>query len=496
MRYISTRGFMGGEGTPSDAVRSGIAPDGGLFVPDSLPRLNLNELQGMQTLSYAKRAHQILSLLFEDFSDSEMETCVAWAYNSRTFNHPAVVPLVRVADRDILELWHGPTSAFKDLALQIMPQLLSHALVKTQESDDMLILVATSGDTGKAALEGFKDVPRTKIMVFYPMDGVSDVQRLQMITQEGTNLSVVAVNGNFDDAQTGVKRIFADPEIKGFMQKRGLKLSSANSINWGRLAPQVVYYFSAYSDMVSNGSINPGDCVNFVVPTGNFGNILAGYYAREMGLPIHRLICASNDNNVLTDFLRTGRYDRNRPFYQTNSPSMDILISSNLERLLFHATDGDSLQVAEWMNALNTKGVYSLSQQALDRIQKLFWADWCSQSDALLAVRQVWDKHHYLLDPHTAVAWKVCDSYQTQTCDKTPNIVLSTASPFKFADNVLTALGHQSQDGDGPDQMLNALSLATGWKVPGNLSHLQQKAVRHQLVGDKEKLGHIVKGFA
>jgi threonine synthase len=496
LRYISTRGFTGGEGTAADAVRSGIAPDGGLFVPDSLPQVNLNELQAMQTVNYAKRAQRILSLLFEDFSDSEMQTCVSWAYNSRTFDHSAIVPLVRVADKDILELWHGPTSAFKDLALQIMPQLLSHALVKTQEPDDMLILVATSGDTGKAALEGFKDVPRTRIMVFYPVDGVSDVQKLQMITQEGSNIGVVAVNGNFDDAQTGVKKIFADPEMQKYVQKRGLKLSSANSINWGRLAPQVVYYFSSYADMVSQGRIKPGDRVNFVVPTGNFGNILAGYYAREMGLPIHRLICASNDNNVLTDFLKTGCYDRNRPFHQTISPSMDILISSNLERLLFHATDGDCLQVGNWMGELNAKGVYSVSQQVLNRIQKVFWSDWCTQTDALSTIRQVWDKHNYLLDPHTAVAWKVCDAYQTQTGDMTPNIVLSTASPFKFADNVLAALGHKGQNEDGPDQVLSALSLITGWKVPDNLSHLQQKEILHQMVSDKENLGHIVKNFA
>ena len=496
MRYISTRGFTGGEGTAADAVRSGIAPDGGLFVPDSLPRLNLNELQAMQTMSYAKRAHRLLSILFEDFSDSEMETCVSWAYNSQTFDQLAVVPLVRVSNRNILELWHGPTSAFKDLALQIMPQLLSHSLVKTKEPDDMLILVATSGDTGKAALEGFKDVPRTKIMVFYPVDGVSDVQKLQMITQEGSNVSVIAVNGNFDDAQTGVKKIFADLDIKEFLQKRSLKLSSANSINWGRLAPQVVYYFSAYSDMVSKGSISLGDYVNFVVPTGNFGNILAGYYAREMGLPIHRLICASNDNNVLTDFLRTGCYDRNRLFHQTISPSMDILISSNLERLLFHAADGDSRQVENWMNELNANGFYSVSQPVLDRVQKVFWSDWCTQPDALATIREVWEKHKYLLDPHTAVAWKVCNAYQTQTGDKTPNVVLSTASPFKFADNVLAALGHQSQNAAGPDQVLNALSVTTGWNVPQNLSHLQQKPVRHQMISDKEKLGQIVKNFA
>jgi threonine synthase len=430
---------------------------------------------------YIELATAVLASVLPDYSTTELMQCAAAAYAAEKFTDPAVVPLVPVGDRHILELWHGPTSAFKDMALQIMPHLMSLALTKTAESSDMLILVATSGDTGKAALEGFRDVPRTRILVFYPSEGVSEVQRAQMVTQEGKNVGVVAVEGNFDDAQTGVKKIFSSTNMRDLLAQKNLKLSSANSINWGRLAPQIAYYFSAYQSLCEKGKIQSGDAVNFVVPTGNFGNILAGYYAKQMGLPINRLICASNDNNVLTDFLRTGVYNRNRPFHQTISPSMDILISSNLERLLYHATDGDTAKVCSWMEALNTAGRYAVDAQTLAKIQATFWADWASTEASMTTIRQVWQQQRYLLDPHTAVAWKVAETYETQTQDETPIIVLSTASPFKFADTVLQAVSPASAlDKGDPLELLNRLSELTGWAIPPGLAGLTTKEIKHR----------------
>ena len=477
MKYTSTRG-TGQTCSGAEAIRSGIAGDGGLFVPVDLPNMDGWMLKG--PLNYANLATEVLGRLLPDYTAQELLQCASAAYTDN-FDNSDIVPLVSVDNRFVLELWHGPTSAFKDMALQIMPRLLTLAMSKTGETDDMLILVATSGDTGKAALEGFRDVPGTSILVFYPSEGVSEVQRRQMVTQEGNNVGVMAVEGNFDDAQTGVKRIFADSVIRDLLAQKHLKLSSANSINWGRLAPQIAYYFSAYQSLCARGTINAGERVNFCVPTGNFGNILAGYYAKKMGLPIGRLICASNDNNVVTEFLRTGIYDRNRPFHQTISPSMDILISSNLERLLYHATDGDTGRVRGWMEDLNNKGRYEVDASTLAEIQENFWADWSSETEALETVRQVWEQEKYLLDPHTAVAWKAAAAYDAQQKDSVITVVLSTASPFKFADSVLQALGDaEAAEDKDPLELLLRLEKRTGWRIPAGLAGLASKKSLHQ----------------
>ena len=489
MKYTSTRGDRQ-TCSGAEAIRTGIAGDGGLFVPVSLPGIDLNFLSVRCT--YMEIAAAILGKLLPDYSEAELAQCAAAAYAG--FDNSAVAPLVPVGPRFVLELWHGPTSAFKDMALQIMPRLLTLALGKTGETSDMLILVATSGDTGKAALEGFKDVTRTNILVFYPSEGVSEVQRRQMVTQEGKNVGVVAVAGNFDDAQTGVKKIFADGNLRQFLAQKQIKLSSANSINWGRLAPQIAYYFSAYQALCDQGTIQPGEQANFCVPTGNFGNILAGYYARLMGLPIGRLICASNDNNVLTEFLRTGVYDRNRPFFQTTSPSMDILISSNLERLLYHATAGDTDRVRGWMNDLNARGRYEVDSATLAEIQNVFWSDWADEKDAERMIRQVWQEQNYLLDPHTAVAWKVAAAYESQAKDGVPTVVLSTASPFKFADTVLRAVGADAVASDSM-QLLQRLSERTNWRIPVGLADLAAKQIRHQELCSVDEMPDTVLRF-
>lgn len=490
--YTSTRG-SGQLCSGAEAIRNGIACDGGLFVPKEIP---VGDLPLDATPGYERLAAAILAKLLPDYTDDELLQCATSAYAGGNFDHSATVPLVNVGPRSVLELWHGPTGAFKDMALQIMPKLLSLALAKTGEQSDMLILVATSGDTGKAALEGFKDVPRTRILVFYPVEGVSDVQRLQMITQDGKNVGVIGVRGNFDDAQTGVKNIFASPAMHETLHQHKLKLSSANSINWGRLAPQIAYYFSAYRSLCGQAAIKPGEKVNFCVPTGNFGNILAGYYARRMGLPIGRLVCASNDNNVLTDFLRTGIYDRNRPFHQTVSPSMDILISSNLERLLYHATTGDTGKVRCWMDELGRNGRYEVDAATMQEIQSVFWADWADEAAALQTVRTVWETEKYLLDPHTAVAWRVSEAYEQVTGDKTPLIVLSTASPFKFADSVLAALQAETATADSSADWLRRLSRATGWPIPAGLAELDKKQVRHDRTCDVAQMPSAVAAFA
>jgi threonine synthase len=493
VNYTSSRGD-GRIVSGAEAIRSGIAADGGLFVPMELPRLDLGRILKLNT--YAELSSFILASLLPDYSCQELNDCAELAYAEKKFDSPAVVPLISVGSRQVLELWHGPTSAFKDMALQIMPMLLSLALQKTEESSDMLILVATSGDTGKAALEGFRDIPRTQILVFYPSEGVSEVQRRQMVTQEGNNVGVIAVEGNFDDAQTGVKKIFASSAMRNLLEQKHLKLSSANSINWGRLAPQIAYYFSAYQSLCVNGRIDAGQQVNFCVPTGNFGNILAGYYAKLMGLPIGRLICASNDNNVLTDFLRTGIYDRNRPFHQTISPSMDILISSNLERLLYHTTNGDTAQVKKWMDELASQGRYQVDAKTFAEIQATFRADWATEAEALNTIRNVWEQHQYLLDPHTAVAWKVAISNESGEKDEIPTVILSTASPFKFADSVLHALREDiSWSKTEPLSLLTQLSNLTGWLIPPGLVDLTAKTLKHRSKCRVDTMPEAVAGF-
>lgn len=496
MNYVSTRG--GNENIASaEAIIQGLSANGGLFVPTEIPTIDEAFLSGLTALSYQDRAKQILAHFLIDYTSAEIDTCVTAAYGDNKFDSAEIAPVYQLRDKDaVLELWHGPTSAFKDMALQLLPQLLSTALKKTGEKSEIVILVATSGDTGKAALEGFKDVDQIKIAVFYPENGVSEIQRRQMITQEGGNVTVIAVKGNFDDAQTGVKRIFNDGDYNDALHADGFKLSSANSINWGRLVPQIVYYFSAYADLVKAGKLTVGDKVNFVVPTGNFGNILAGYYAKQMGLPVNRFVCASNANNVLTDFLRSGVYDRNRSFHKTASPSMDILISSNLERLLYHVTDGNDAQVADWMQSLNETGRYDVGADVLAKIQELFWADYADDDTTLANIRKVFDETHYTMDTHTSVAEYVANTYRKATGDNdTMNVILSTASPYKFNQSVLEALDTESIDGMDEFAMLDRLAEISGLVVPPALASLKTAPIRHMTVCVKEDMPNVVKNY-
>lgn len=482
MKYCCTRNSSEVVSAPQ-AIAQGISGDGGLFVPQSLPQYTQSDLAALAHCTYQERAVKILADFLPEFTREELEACAAAAYAPEKFSggNPAPLSLQQEGELSmyLLELWHGPTCAFKDMALQLLPHLLTRSLQKTGEGKEAVILTATSGDTGKAALEGFRDVPGTKILVFYPEHGVSDMQKRQMAVQEGENVSVCAIEGNFDDAQTGVKQIFTDPAVKARLAERGMMFSSANSINWGRLLPQIVYYFSAYCDLMQTGELEaPGEKINIVVPTGNFGNILAAYYAREMGLPVHRLVCASNANNVLTEFLRTGVYDRNRPFHATISPSMDILVSSNLERLLYHMTGGDSGRVAGWMQQLNRTGRYQVDGAALARIQELFWAGCCGDSETKEAVRTLFQTERYLCDTHTAVAVNVYGQYVKETGDsRTPTVVVSTASPYKFAPSVLEAITWQPASGDEFAQV-DELAALTGAPVPEPILRLRDKKVR------------------
>ena len=493
MKYSSTRG-NGISLDSAEAIIQGMAADGGLFVPESLPQVDEAFLASLQELSYEERAEKVLSLFLTDYTAEEISGCVERAYGQGKFDAAMRAPVVSFDDVSVLELWHGPTSAFKDMALQLLPQLMSTALKKTGEQAEVLILVATSGDTGKAALEGFRDVPQIKIMVFYPEGGVSRIQRLQMLTQEGANVNVTAVRGNFDDAQSGVKRIFSDAAYNEALSAEGIKLSSANSINWGRLVPQIVYYFSAYADLVKVGTIQAGEAINFTVPTGNFGDILAGFYAKCMGLPVHKLICASNANNVLTDFLRTGVYDRNRDFHKTITPSMDILISSNLERLLYHMT-GEPVKVAGWMSALQQDGRYDVGAELLAKIQQTFWADWTSDEATEELIGRVYQAKHYVPDTHTAVAWKVAENYQQATGDKHPMVIVSTASPYKFNGSVLTALGVDTEGAD-EFELLDKLQQLNTNPIPAGLASLKDKAIRHTAVCDHGAMKQAVLQFA
>ena len=448
-------------------------------------------LEDLRGKSYSQRAVAVMKLFLEDFSEEELTAYTQAGYGAGKFDDPQVAPLHPLNDKTAcLELWHGPTSAFKDMALQILPHLLSASLVKTQEDKTVCILVATSGDTGKAALEGFKDVDRTRILVFYPKDGVSDIQQLQMQTQEGDNVGVCAVVGNFDDAQTGVKRLFSDSALRDTLAGRGYFFSSANSINWGRILPQIVYYVSAYCDLLKAGSVEKGQPINVCVPTGNFGNILSAYYAKQMGVPIHKLICASNQNNVLTDFIKTGVYDRNRPFYNTMSPSMDILISSNLERMLFEFTERDDVAVKEYMSALAAEGRYEVSEKVKKQLDKTFAAGCCGDAETQAMIAKMWKEKGYLIDTHTAVAFHVLEEYRRETGDDTPALVASTASPFKFCDNVLGARG--GTDLDSGTDILDQLSRVTGVPVPAPLAGLKGKTVRFDQVTEKEAMADRV----
>lgn len=492
MKYMSTRG--GGRSlSAAEAIIAGIAEDGGLFVPEKIPSIDRSFVEELLPLTYADRAKKVLGLFLEDYTMEEIDQCVESAYGENKFDTEAIAPVISLPDgSNVLELWHGPTSAFKDMALQLLPQLMSTALKKTGEESQVVILVATSGDTGKAALEGFKDVAQIRIMVFYPQGGVSEIQRRQMVSQTGKNVSVIAVKGNFDDAQTGVKNIFNDQEYNMQLSKKGIRLSSANSINWGRLVPQIVYYFSAYADLVQKGSIALGDQVNFSVPTGNFGNILAAYYARKMGLPIHKLICASNANHVLTDFLQTGIYNRNRSFYKTISPSMDILISSNLERLLYHVSGKNQEKVCAWMKELNEVGCYQVDAECLQQIKDLFWADWSDDEETAIAIRNLYETGRYISDTHTAVAWRAAQKYRAISGDKTEMVVVSTASPYKFNQSVLTALGKSGLSFEDEFVLLEALHDISHLPIPKGLKNLKNAEVLHKQECFKEDLPKVV----
>ena len=486
MNYVSTRD-KSLRMTAAQAIVRGLAPDGGLMTPEAFPHLPHGALEQLKDMSYQQRAVYVMQSFLQDFSSAELSAFAAAAYGNGKFSHPDVAP-VRPVDGNTwcLELWHGPTCAFKDMALQMLPHLLTASLTKTAEDKTVCILVATSGDTGKAALEGFRDVDRTRILVFYPKDGVSAIQELQMVTQEGGNVGVCSVVGNFDDAQTGVKKLFSDRALAEELAGRGYFLSSANSINWGRVLPQVVYYVSAYCDLLKSGAIQAGQQVNVCVPTGNFGNILAGYYARKMGVPIKTLLCASNANNVLTDFLHTGVYDRNRAFYNTMSPSMDILISSNLERMLFEMTGGDDAAVRDYMGRLNTAGRYQVSDEVKEKLDGVFASGCCDDRETAQVIGEVWKEKGYLIDPHTAVAFGVLDKYRKGTGDNTPALVVSTASPFKFCSSVLPALGvTQLAQGTG---ILDQLTQVTGVEAPAPLAGLKDRKVRFQIVTEKEHM--------
>jgi len=497
MNYISTRGHAAAV-SAAEAIKMGIAPDGGLFVPQQKFQLDWEKwLAEPERIRYQAIALEVLQKLLTDFTAPELEQCIAQAYNPEKFDDPEITPLRRLDPKTfLLELWHGPTSAFKDLALQMLPQLLTRSLQKTGEKDEVIILVATSGDTGKAALEGFRDVAGTRVVVFYPEAGVSLVQKQQMVTQEGRNLAVVAVSGNFDDAQSGVKRIFGDAAINLRLQQKQLRLSSANSINWGRLAPQIVYYVYAYLRLVGQGQINPGEKVNVVVPTGNFGNILAAFYARAAGVPLGRLICAANANNVLTDFFATGEYDRRRTFYRTISPSMDILLSSNLERLLFELSGHDNVQVAALMQQLSEQGSYRIEPDLHRKLGQIFWSASATDAETMTTIRSTYLKYKQVVDTHTAVGLQVLEQYRARMDDPTPVIVASTASPFKFCASVLQAL-FPEKSGGKEDELgqLAVLSSRCGIEIPRGLRELAAKPVLHHRTVSPEGMSSIIESL-
>ncbi|NLX01306.1 MAG: threonine synthase [Syntrophomonadaceae bacterium] len=496
MKYQSSRGKYGAV-SAAQAITMGISPDGGLFVPDCIPSISTEILKQMESWTYQQRAAYIMQLFLEEFSPEEIKACVNGAYNEKKFDHPEIAPLIELRPGlHIQELWHGPTCAFKDMALQVLPRLLTTSTNKIGETSEIIILVATSGDTGKAALEGFRDVAGTQIIVFFPQHGVSEVQKMQMITQEGNNVHVAGVLGNFDDAQSGVKNIFTSNQVIEQLQQQGMKMSSANSINWGRLLPQIVYYISAYVDLCQRGYIQVGEAINIVVPTGNFGNILAAYYARRMGIPVKRLICAANSNNVLTDFIMTGVYDRNRSFEKTISPSMDILISSNLERLLYELTGHDSQRVSQWMDELKNTGRYTVNELTRSQVQEIFWSDYAADTETLESITRVWDKYHYLLDTHTAVALNVYDKYLQQTGDNSSTVIASTASPFKFGSSVAQAvLSPEQIEGKNEFELLQALAVYTGMVIPEGIKNLDKRKIQHHTVTSAAEMEEVVFSF-
>ncbi len=494
MNYRSTRDNKISV-TSAAAIAQGLSEEGGLFVPESIPKLTKDDIMSLCSKSYPERAFEVFKRFLTDFTDDEIRYCTNGAYSDKNFDSESIAEISHLySGTYILELWHGPTCAFKDMALQILPYLMSVSAKKVIDGKEIAILVATSGDTGKAALEGFKDVAGTSIMVFYPEDGVSAMQKRQMTTQEGANVNVCAVKGNFDDCQNGVKAIFTNEELKKQLDAMNITFSSANSINWGRLSPQIVYYISVYASLVESGDIEYGEKINIVVPTGNFGNILAAYYAKEMGLPVNKLICASNSNNVLTDFINTGVYDRNRHFYTTISPSMDILISSNLERLLYHLTDGNDKQIAEWFGKLAKEGKYEVTADVKAKINDLFYGGFCDDAATKDAIKQAFDEYSYLMDTHTAVAYKVYHDYKDATGDQTKTVIASTANPYKFGKAVYEAVGG---DTAGLDEfaIIEKLEEHTGTKMPAPLAATKTKPIRFNGSVEKSAMSGAVLDF-
>lgn len=493
MKYESTRGSKAFQRSTSAIIR-GIAEDKGLYVPAEIPALPLatGDMCGM---TYQQIAYEVMHAFFDEYTAEELQKCIDGAYDSK-FEDEKVVPIVKAGGAWFLELYHGKTAAFKDMALSILPYLMTTACKKEGESDKICILTATSGDTGKAALEGFADVPGTEIIVFYPQNGVSEVQERQMVSQEGANTHVYAIKGNFDDAQTGVKKIFADAGVAAKLEEQGIKLSSANSINIGRLVPQVAYYVYSYVKLLEEGALNDGEPMNVVVPTGNFGNILAAYLAGKMGIPMGKFICASNENKVLTDFINTGIYDARREFHLTNSPSMDILVSSNLERLIYLLSGRDGAQVAAWMQQLDTEKVYEVSDEVKAGLAD-FYGGFCTEEETIAAIGTMWRDENYLMDTHTAVAYKVYEDYVAETGDKRPAVIASTASAYKFAQSVAWALGLDdtkvrvlSKTAEAPTgfDYVKALEKETGVKVPSGLCNLESRPVLHTGVCEKETM--------
>jgi len=487
MKFLSTRNKEV-KVSGAEAIVTGLSHDGGLFVPESFPTVTKEELEAMEEMSYAERANLVIGKFLPEIEQS-LPKMTASAYSRFEDEDPA--PVVKIDDGiAVMELWHGPTHAFKDVALTLLPHLLVESKRVTGNGSRTLILVATSGDTGKAALEGFRDVEGTDVIVFYPDEGVSKLQKMQMQTQKGGNVLVCAIKGNFDDAQTAVKNIFTDEAVVSALKTKGFEFSSANSMNWGRLVPQIAYYFSAYVDLITGGEIEYGDEVNFVVPTGNFGNILAGYYAKRMGLPVGKLVCASNSNNVLTQFMETGEYDKNREFFKTSSPSMDILVSSNLERLLFELSGRSDSLTAKRMAELKEKGVYSLSEDELKALQSEFFAGFASEDEVADVLGYYFDEYGYIADTHTSVALKVYDDFIAETDDQNFTVVLSTASPYKFVDDVLRDIGEKP--GKNELDSLSKLEDVTALPLPESLRELPTLPVLHSRVVDKTEAVKVV----
>ena len=496
MKYTTTRNTDEKKMlSSSQAILKGLGNDGGLYIPETIHTFSLAEIEALKDKNYQEKAMAIFKKFITDFTGEELINCINGAYNLKSFSNIKVTPLHKLTDKNyVLELYHGPTCAFKDVALQILPYFLITSAKKNGDERTYIILVATSGDTGKAALEGFKDVPGTKVLVFYPNNGVSNVQKLQMATQEGKNVDVLAVEGNFDDTQTGVKTLFSNMDLRQKLEDNNYTFSSANSINWGRLVPQIVYYFESYLSLVNEGTLKMGASLNFSVPTGNFGNILAGYFAKEMGLPIKTLICAANSNNILDDFIKTGTYDRNRLFHKTMSPSMDILISSNLERLLYLLSNGDGNLVNTLMKNINKKGAYTIPDRLLEKVKGSFWSDSCSEKNTLLTIENTYKKYNYLIDTHTAVAQFVYEQYQKSTKDTTPCVIVSTASPYKFNSSVAKVLMKNTESVD-EITLLNKVSEFTGVPIPRSLDNLDKKEIRFKDIINKDKMLQGVLNF-